>query len=533
MADRPLPAPLPADLPEDWSSGQIVAPEGADVGLSEQHGYNYLMGQVNAAQRAVNTINEGFDGISGKRTCRFVIGTSTAGWTQADCDYLCDGTDDQVEIQAAVDALRDADGGTLVILAGTYNLTNNVNINDHKDFHGGFSLIGNPGVTVLNLPASGNIDIRMVYHSAPVLLSGLTLKSAGRFSRLNATNAEIEINGCTFVNIQTGLYSNLIAHANIRFQNNLMIASSDSDLPNGILNVTCSGDEFNRSKAYISGNFFDVSAQPSGQDMIVNVDASDDEVIVENNVVWCAEKGWVIQTRGSVLFANNRLHNVSAVFNSVGPVTGNFIFNASVTARSPSITGNYLRNTPVVITTATVVSGNWLYNEHGAALTVRKGSSGETPDLTPVIVGNFFNGGDIGIYLSEAGPYIYEPEMSHALISGNRVRGCATAIQIDSDWSSCMITDNLFEGSIVNNGTGNIIRLNSDDPGGGGSTSGVTSFKGRTGIVTPQSGDYTAEMVGARPDTWTPTAADVGAVTAEQLNAAIRAAVLDSWEGSY
>ena len=41
---------------------------------------------------------------------------------------------------------------------------------------------------------------------------------------------------------------------------------------------------------------------------------------------------------------------------------------------------------------------------------------------------------------------------------------------------------------------------------------GVTSFKGRTGAVTPQSGDYTAEMVGARPSTWTPSAADVGAV---------------------
>lgn len=41
---------------------------------------------------------------------------------------------------------------------------------------------------------------------------------------------------------------------------------------------------------------------------------------------------------------------------------------------------------------------------------------------------------------------------------------------------------------------------------------GVTSFKGRTGAVTPQSGDYTAEMVGARPSTWTPTASDVGAV---------------------
>lgn len=41
---------------------------------------------------------------------------------------------------------------------------------------------------------------------------------------------------------------------------------------------------------------------------------------------------------------------------------------------------------------------------------------------------------------------------------------------------------------------------------------GVTSFKGRTGAVTPQDGDYTADMVGARPSTWTPTASDVGAV---------------------
>lgn len=41
---------------------------------------------------------------------------------------------------------------------------------------------------------------------------------------------------------------------------------------------------------------------------------------------------------------------------------------------------------------------------------------------------------------------------------------------------------------------------------------GVASFKGRTGAVTPQEGDYTANMVGARPDTWTPSAEDVGAV---------------------
>lgn len=46
--------PLPADLPEDWQPSQIVAPNGTDVGETQQHGYNYLMEQVNNTQEAVN-----------------------------------------------------------------------------------------------------------------------------------------------------------------------------------------------------------------------------------------------------------------------------------------------------------------------------------------------------------------------------------------------------------------------------------------------------------------------------------------------
>lgn len=46
------------------------------------------------------------------------------------------------------------------------------------------------------------------------------------------------------------------------------------------------------------------------------------------------------------------------------------------------------------------------------------------------------------------------------------------------------------------------------DPG----ENGVSTFNGRSGAVEPETGDYTAIMVGARPDTWTPTAEDVGAV---------------------
>ena len=82
-------------------------------------------------------------GGSGKRACRFVVGTSTAGWTADDCDYLCDGTDDQVEINAAIQALPSG-GGEIVILDGTYNITATIAMN--KD---NVKLSGNGNATVL------------------------------------------------------------------------------------------------------------------------------------------------------------------------------------------------------------------------------------------------------------------------------------------------------------------------------------------------------------------------------------------------
>ncbi len=58
---------------------------------------------------------------------RFVVGTSKAGWTSGDCDYLCDGVDDQAEINAAINALPST-GGEVVVLDGTYNLTGGVTL---------------------------------------------------------------------------------------------------------------------------------------------------------------------------------------------------------------------------------------------------------------------------------------------------------------------------------------------------------------------------------------------------------------------
>ena len=78
-----------------------------------------------------------------KKAARFVVGTSAAGWTAADCDYLCDGTDDQTEINAAITALP-ATGGEILILDGTYNITAKIDITKNN-----VSIRGNGNATIL------------------------------------------------------------------------------------------------------------------------------------------------------------------------------------------------------------------------------------------------------------------------------------------------------------------------------------------------------------------------------------------------
>ncbi len=89
----------------------------------------------------------GADGMA-CRMARLVVGTSTAGWTADDCDYLCDGTADDVQINAAIAALP-AGGGEIVLLDGTYTLTGSITISKAK-----VTLRGNGANTILTC-ASG------------------------------------------------------------------------------------------------------------------------------------------------------------------------------------------------------------------------------------------------------------------------------------------------------------------------------------------------------------------------------------------
>lgn len=60
------------------------------------------------------------------KTYSAVVGTTRNGWTAADCDYLCDGTDDQEDINAAIAAA--GVGGHVHLLPGNYEISACINI---------------------------------------------------------------------------------------------------------------------------------------------------------------------------------------------------------------------------------------------------------------------------------------------------------------------------------------------------------------------------------------------------------------------
>lgn len=91
--------PLPADLPENWTSEQTVAPTGEEVGLSNQHGYNYLMKQVNNAQKAAAALNKGKLGLHDAADNGVV--TSGAGYVRfGDGTQICWGEIAQLDVKA-------------------------------------------------------------------------------------------------------------------------------------------------------------------------------------------------------------------------------------------------------------------------------------------------------------------------------------------------------------------------------------------------------------------------------------------------
>jgi parallel beta-helix repeat protein len=220
-----------------------------------------------------------------KRTARFVIGTSTAGWTAADCDYLCDGTNDQTEINAAITALP-ATGGKIVILEGTYNISAKISVNKSN-----VSIVGNGHTTELrrryhssssegliniesgvsqcrieNLFLNGenythlnNNGIRMTTGAENIIVSGNKISNHGGSgiyawpaSKSEFTNNILENNGQNGMYIRLSSETIIIGNScNNNSQNGIYLQDSSN---NTITGNSCSGNGDNGISFYASKN---------------------------------------------------------------------------------------------------------------------------------------------------------------------------------------------------------------------------------------------------------------------------------------
>lgn len=143
---------------QDEQSGTIVPSATEMPGFSAEWSFYFKYGQADGVNLAVDPTNtvtrkEMEDYVAeagGKRMARLTIGTSTSGWKVAECDYLCDGTDDQEEINAAIAALP-TNGGEIVLLDGTYKIGSAINITKRNT-----TLRGNGNNTILERTFNGN-----------------------------------------------------------------------------------------------------------------------------------------------------------------------------------------------------------------------------------------------------------------------------------------------------------------------------------------------------------------------------------------
>jgi len=255
-----------------------------------------------------------------------IVGSST--WDGYD-DYHCDGTDDQVEIQQAIDYVNGKGGGVVFLTPGTFNCTDNINLKENVSLFG-----ASRETTKLEMGSNGivvnNADISSIYrmsinsnnvaidlYSTSVFLMRDTfafgvvkITSSSLISMINNATGQVGITSSSYIDIESSVMQYLSGtqpdivlidkSQNIKLSNNVVAYGSKA----GIF-ITDSAD------VQVTGN--DIS------NLGVGIQVQGQGVRIENNVIHDCNTGVILEL---VPLPTIRPHKGNVV-------SGNIIYNMS------------------------------------------------------------------------------------------------------------------------------------------------------------------------------------------------------------
>lgn len=286
---------------------------------------------ANNVQDAIEELSQSSGGATTPRTYRVVVGTTQAGWTADDCDYLCDGTADQTTISQAVAALPE-EGGVVYFLDGTYLLTSTLSISGDN-----VTLLGNHQSSILANQGSAAVLVSVGDNFAMQDLLVTDERSGGSQATVVINGANCRISGCRFANLN--VLSLDISGQDALLQNTDFAAAqitATTGTHNGARIWECSrtgGDGSTLPWLQVSGNDIDIIGNYICNAYIgINTQACQKVNIIDNYINGCNVG---IFTSGDVI-GYNILNNMILNFIAYG------IFTQSMNGQYINVSGNYV-----------------------------------------------------------------------------------------------------------------------------------------------------------------------------------------------
>ena len=296
-----------------WFNGTAVTGTGTGIAATVTGSKQYDM-YINTTTKRIyqatsaNTWDYKFT-ITMRNDARIVVGNSNAGYAADQCDFLCDGTDDQTEINAAIAALP-ATGGKVVLLDGAYNITANITVN------------------------KANVEL------CGTTASQLTFANTNSAINISITTDNCTVHDLTLIGSQTANNRNVIEATScnrLQFYN-LQVSKGQigvASCGNVILTKNIIGkDNGYNYGIYVSGTSHDIvisNNDLSGSYSCVAVTGAQRVTITNNTARLSNDVGVSLQGATDIVVANNNFYTdtgggIVAVYCSVGTrisITGN------------------------------------------------------------------------------------------------------------------------------------------------------------------------------------------------------------------